>query len=252
MPNHPAQSPLLVAHALSVRYGTDHILSHIDFAIHTGEIVTIIGPNGAGKSTLVRALLGHIPIQSGTIQHSAGLTVGYVPQNMHPNPYLPISVKRFLSLPSLYTFNHSPHKAPINDTNQNDLDLNVQAIAHVQLKDLSGGQLQKVLLFKALATKPQLLILDEPNRGLDQAATAAFYRTLERVHTTYQCAVLMISHDLHVVMRASNRVVCLNGHICCQGTPQAIAEHAEYKALFVKAEEQTLALYHHHHDHTHH
>ena len=233
---------LLSAVALTVRFGTSEVLSGITMAINPGEIVTVLGPNGSGKSTLLRALLGIVPVASGQITRAPGLRVGYVPQKLAIDPTLPMTVRRFLSLPTRVT--------------------NVQAtqtLARVGLPDmetrqmsaLSGGQFQRVLLARALLSDPQLLILDEPTQGLDQPGEAAFYRLIEEVRTTTGAAILMVSHDLHVVMAASDRVICLNGHICCEGTPRVVSNAPEYRALFGLGTQGALALYRHDHDHSH-
>lgn len=233
---------LLSAVALTVRFGTSEVLSGITMAINPGEIVTVLGPNGSGKSTLLRALLGIVPVASGQITRAPGLRVGYVPQKLAIDPTLPMTVRRFLSLPTRVT----------------DVQA-TQTLARVGLPDmetrqmsaLSGGQFQRVLLARALLSDPQLLILDEPTQGLDQPGEAAFYRLIEEVRTTTGAAILMVSHDLHVVMAASDRVICLNGHICCEGTPRVVSNAPEYRALFGLGTQGALALYRHDHDHSH-
>ena len=233
---------LLSAVALTVRFGTSEVLSGITMAINPGEIVTVLGPNGSGKSTLLRALLGIVPVASGQITRAPGLRVGYVPQKLAIDPTLPMTVRRFLSLPTRVT----------------DVQA-TQTLARVGLPDmetrqmsaLSGGQFQRVLLARVLLSDPQLLILDEPTQGLDQPGEAAFYRLIEEVRTTTGAAILMVSHDLHVVMAASDRVICLNGHICCEGTPRVVSNAPEYRALFGLGTQGALALYRHDHDHSH-
>ena len=233
---------LLSAVALTVRFGTSEVLSGITMAINPGEIVTVLGPNGSGKSTLLRALLGIVPVASGQITRAPGLRVGYVPQKLAIDPTLPMTVRRFLSLPTRVT----------------DVQA-TQTLARVGLPDmetrqmsaLSGGQFQRVLLARVLLSDPQLLILDEPTQGLDQPGEAAFYRLIEDVRTTTGAAILMVSHDLHVVMAASDRVICLNGHICCEGTPRVVSNAPEYRALFGLGTQGALALYRHDHDHSH-
>jgi len=232
---------LIEARALTVAYGSaPPVLSHVNMTLHAGEIVTIVGPNGSGKSTLVRALLGMIRPASGKVTRAPGLRVGYVPQKLHLDPSLPLSVARFLRL------NRRLSSAEIAALLART---GVPGFEDRALATLSGGQFQRVLLARALAGQPQLLVLDEPTQGLDQPGTAAFYRLIEDVRRDLGCAVLSVSHDLHVVMSASDRVICLNGHICCEGTPSVVSNAPEYRALFGLGTGGALALYQHHHDH---
>ncbi len=232
---------LVQARNLGVAYGhAAPVLRHVDFTLMPGEIVTIVGPNGSGKSTLVRALLGMVPLATGSVTRAAGLRVGYVPQKLHLEPNLPLDVARFLRL----------HRRLNRDDVAALLSrVGAPGLERRQMATLSGGQLQRVLLARALAGRPQLLVLDEPTQGLDQPGTAAFYRLIEDVRRDIGCAVLSVSHDLHVVMSASDRVVCLNGHVCCEGTPSVVSNAPEYRALFGLGTGGALALYQHHHDH---
>ena len=234
-------APLVEAQGLSVSYGAaPPVLRHVDFALHPGEIVTIVGPNGSGKSTLVRALLGMVPAAEGRVRKARGLRVGYVPQKLHLDPNLPLSVARFLRL----------NRRLGNDEVAHLLSrVGAPGLERRELATLSGGQLQRVMLARALAGAPQLLVLDEPTQGLDQPGTAAFYRLIEDLRREIGCAVLSVSHDLHVVMSASDRVVCLNGHVCCEGTPSVVSNAPEYRALFGLGTGGALAPYQHHHDH---
>ncbi|PWE28015.1 metal ABC transporter ATP-binding protein [Pararhodobacter marinus] len=234
-------STLIEARGLSVAYGpAAPVLTHVDFTLNPGEIVTIVGPNGSGKSTLLRALLGMVPASEGHVRRAPGLRVGYVPQKLHLDANLPLSVERFLRL-----------------TRKLDRDAVAHLLSRVgapglearAMATLSGGQMQRVMLARALAGDPQLLVLDEPTQGLDQPGTAAFYRLIETVRQELGCAVLSVSHDLHVVMSASDRVVCLNGHVCCEGTPSVVSNAPEYRALFGLGTQGAFALYQHHHDH---
>lgn len=218
------------------------VLSHIDMRVDPSEIVTVVGPNGSGKSTLVRALLGQVALSSGRVDRAPGLRIGYVPQRVHIESAMPMTVRRFLSLPLRVT------DAQATDV----LDrTGVSGLQQRQIAALSGGQFQRVLLARALLNAPQILVLDEPTQGLDQPGIVAFYTLIEEVRRETGAAVLMVSHDLLVVMRASDRVICLNGHVCCEGTPQAVSAAPEYRALFGAGTQGTLALYQHHHDHDH-
>ncbi len=227
---------------MSIRLGGKTILAHVDLSIDPGEIVTIVGPNGSGKSSLLRAILGAMRPAHGTIRLKPGLRVGYVPQRLHIDRTLPLSVLRFLNLPTRV----APDAANSALENAGAAD-----IQNAQMTDLSGGQFQRVLLARALLNAPELLVLDEPTQGLDQAGSAAFYRRIEEVRQSLGCAILMVSHELHVVMAASDRVVCLNGHVCCHGTPEHVASAPEYRALFGSGTQGALALYRHDHNHTH-
>ncbi|MDV7143372.1 metal ABC transporter ATP-binding protein [Tropicimonas sp. TH_r6] len=234
--------PLIVAEGLAVQRGSHLALRDVDLSIFPGEIVTIVGPNGSGKSTLLRTLIGAITPDAGQIRRADGLRIGYVPQSLHIEPGLPLTVARFLNLPIRHKTSRmrdALHRAGLPDLEDR------------QMSSLSGGQFQRVLLARALLDKPDILMLDEPTQGLDQRGSADFYRQIEEVRQTLGCAVLMVSHELHVVMSASDRVICLNGHVCCSGTPQVVATAPEYRALFGYGTKGALALYRHTHDHGH-
>lgn len=235
-------TPLFKAEALSVRLDGQIVLSGVTLSIMPGEIVTIVGPNGSGKSTLLRAIIGAALPTSGTLTVKPGLRIGYVPQKLHIDHTLPVTVLRFLSLPK---------RVSRNEANR-VLDLaGAGNLANKQLSELSGGQLQRVLLARALLAEPELLILDEATQGLDQPGSAAFYQLISDIRDDIGCAVLMVSHELHVVMASSDRVICLNGHICCEGHPAHVASAPEYRALFGTGTGGALALYRHDHDHNH-
>lgn len=233
---------LLQSKGLGVRHG-DHVILHgVNFAISKGEIVTVVGPNGSGKSTLVRALIGLEPASTGSVRRAEGLRIGYVPQRLKVEAGLPMTVRRFLSLPQRV----SDEAAALALSR-----VGVPGVEGRQLARLSGGQFQRVLVARALLSAPDLLILDEPTQGLDQPGVAAFYRLLAELRAETGVAVLLVSHDLHVVMSASDRVLCLNGHICCEGAPEHVSAAPEYRALFGFGDGGALALYRHHHDHDH-
>ena len=232
---------LIEAQNLSVTLGGKRILRGVNFQISAGEIVTIVGPNGSGKSTLLKALIGAVKSE-GTIQHQPKLRIGYVPQKLHIDGNLPLSVARFMNLP----------KAQSNAAIDDALELaDASDLKSLQMTALSGGQFQRVLLARAILDKPEILILDEATQGLDQAGSANFYNRLDELREKLNCAVLMVSHELHVVMAASDRVICLNGHVCCQGAPAQVATAPEYRALFGTGTGGALALYRHEHDHVH-
>lgn len=233
---------LLSARGVDVRFGARSVLHKIDFELKAGEIVTVVGPNGSGKSTLLRILIGALTPSAGVVQRAPDLRIGYVPQRVAVDTALPMTVERFLALPK---------PCARDQVLQALQEADVPEIAGRQLAALSGGQLQRVLLARALLAKPQVLVLDEATQGLDQAGSAAFYRRIESVRQSLGCAVLLVSHELHVVMSASDRVVCLNGHVCCHGTPEVVASRPEYRALFGHGTQGALALYRHEHDHVH-
>ncbi len=233
---------LIEVRGATVRLGGRIVLRDIDLSLEAGEIVTIVGPNGSGKSTLLRMLIGAVRPTRGRVLRQAGLRVGYVPQRLHIDPTLPMTVRRFLDLPRRH--DHAVLAGALEQAGLPDL-------AGRQMADLSGGQFQRVLLARALLRHPDVLMLDEATQGLDQPGQAAFYRRIEEVRNTLGCAVLMVSHELHVVMSASDRVICLNGHICCQGAPEVVRRAAEYRALFGAGTGGALALYRHEHDHAH-
>ena len=233
---------LIVVDNLSVRYGGNTVLRHVDLTVELGEIVTIVGPNGSGKTSLLRAIIGATPPTVGQVTLKPGLQIGYVPQRLHIDPTLPITVNRYMRLTGRVGRQDCAEALEI---------AGVADLQNRQMSQLSGGQFQRVLLARALINRPEVLLLDEATQGLDQPGSAAFYRQIEEVRRDTGCAVLMISHELHVVMSASDRVICLNGHVCCEGSPAVVASAPEYRALFGTGTGGALALYQHDHDHDH-
>jgi len=233
---------LIKATDVGVNLGARKVLHGITMSIEEGEIVTILGPNGSGKTTLLRTLSGALEPTRGRLIRRDDLKIGYTPQRLALDTTMPLTVERFLSL--------------VSNTTRRDRQNALERVGLIsaktdQLSALSGGQFQRVLLARAILRKPNLLALDEPTQGLDQPGTAAFYTLIEELRAETGCAVLMVSHDLHVVMSASDRVLCVNGHICCEGTPTVVSNAPEYQAMFGKGTAGTLALYQHHHDHSH-
>ncbi|MGR3484334.1 MAG: ATP-binding cassette domain-containing protein [Paracoccaceae bacterium] len=229
--------PLVRLSGVDLTPGGHAALRGVDMTIAPAEIVTVIGPNGAGKTTLMRAILGGLSPTAGTLTRAPGLRIGYVPQSLALDPALPMTGRRFLSLPR-------PHPGADDALTR----AGVADCADRPMATLSGGQLRRTLLARAMLDAPDLLILDEPTTGLDQQGAADLFRDVARLRDETACAVLLVSHDLHVVMAASDRVLCLNGHVCCEGTPHAVAETPAYRALFGDG---ALALYRHRHDHVH-
>jgi zinc transport system ATP-binding protein len=234
--------PLISAQQISVDFGAAPVLQDVSLSVRAGEIVTLIGPNGSGKSTLLRALLGIVPLSGGQVTRAHGLRLGYVPQKLAIDRAMPLTVRRFLSL---------PQRVSDKAAGAALARVGLAGMAGAQMAQLSGGQMQRAMLARALLTDPQILVLDEPTQGLDQQGEAAFYRMIEELRLETGAAVLMVSHDLHVVMAASDRVICLNGHICCQGAPHVVSSAPEYRALFGLGTQGALALYQHAHDHVH-
>ncbi|WP_212524254.1 metal ABC transporter ATP-binding protein [Actibacterium sp. MT2.3-13A] len=233
---------LITAEKMGVRYGGRVALEGVDFTIHPGEIVTVVGPNGSGKSTLLRALLGVIRPSEGRVSRQKGLRVGYMPQRLAFDGRMPMTVRRFLSMPERRS--DAEARAAL-------ARVGVPGVERQQMDTLSGGQFQRVLLARALLARPQILVMDEPTQGLDQPGEAAFYKLIEELRAETGCAILLVSHDLHVVMSASDRVLCLNRHVCCEGTPMVVSNAPEYRALFGLGTGGALALYRHDHDHDH-
>lgn len=238
----PDAMALVSARALSLRRGGRVILEGVDIDIVAGEIVTLIGPNGAGKTTLVRLLLGLEAADGGQIRRREDLRIGYVPQRFDIDRALPMTVERFLSL------GLDVRRADITAVLR---DVGAEHVIDRQLAQLSGGEGQRVVLARALLRRPNLLVLDEPVRGVDATGEAELYTLIGRLRTERGFGVLLVSHDLHVVMAASDRVLCLNRHVCCSGVPKTVAKHPEYVRLFGAEMARAFAIYEHHHDHAH-
>jgi zinc transport system ATP-binding protein len=233
---------LISARGLVVIRNGRELLFDIDIDIAPREIVTIIGPNGAGKTTLVRVLLGLEKPDRGTVQRRKDLRVGYVPQRFDVDAVIPMTVERFLMLGG------DANPAEIADILR---EVNAPHTRTQQLSQLSGGELQRVLLARALLRRPDLLVLDEPVQGVDYAGEAELYNLIARLRDERGFGVLLVSHDLHIVMARSDRVICLNRHVCCSGVPETVAQHPAYVRLFGTQEARALGVYRHHHDHSH-
>lgn len=234
-------SPLIEATGLGLTRGGTAILQGVDFSLAPGEIVTVVGPNGSGKTTLLRLLIGAERPDAGRVARAPGLRIGYVPQRLAVDRTMPITVDGFLALAGgdAAARDHARERTGI------------PGLGSRQLSALSGGQFQRALLAHAILRQPQVLVLDEPAQGLDQPGEARLYGLVADLRAELGCAVLMVSHDLHVVMAASDRVICLNGHVCCEGTPMVVSAAPAYRALFGHGTHGALALYRHDHDHGH-
>jgi len=235
-------APLIALHEVAVRFGQHEVLSDIHLSLHAGRITTLIGPNGAGKSTLARVILGIVPPSRGRITRRAGLRIGYMPQRIKIDDSLPLTVDGFLAL------------GMAGATRARRDALARAGVAHLRrraVQALSGGEMQRVLLARALLRKPDLLVLDEPAQGVDVAGQDALYGLLAEVRDELRCGILLISHDLHLVMAATDDVVCLHHHICCSGTPEAVSRDPAFRDMFPGHPATNLALYTHEHDHEH-
>jgi zinc transport system ATP-binding protein len=232
---------LIEARAVTVRIGQHELLGAVDLAVGRGEIVSLIGPNGAGKTTLLRALLGVLQPSAGAVRRAPGLVVGYVPQRLQLDPVLPLTVERFM------TIGLAPARAAVQGALA---EVGAAHLRHALMHELSGGEFQRALLARALLRRPDLLLLDEPGQGLDFSGQIELYGLIEQIRDRRGCGVLLVSHDLHIVMAATDRVVCLNRHVCCSGRPEAVSQHPDYMALF-GPRAAGLAVYAHEHDHAH-
>jgi zinc transport system ATP-binding protein len=238
-----AEPDLLVeARGITVRLGGRAVLERVDIGVAPEEIVTVIGLNGAGKTTLVKVILGLVRPTAGTVRRRPGLRIGYVPQHLHRDASLPMTVRRFLNLGS---------RAPRSRLAQTLKEVGAPGLLDAQMVGLSGGELHRVLLARALIREPDLLVLDEPLAGVDLSGQSELYGVIQTIRKRHHCGVLLVSHDLHLVMRATDQVVCLNRHVCCTGHPETVATHPEFVNLFGTQVANTLGLYIHHHDHRH-
>ncbi|KKB80566.1 zinc ABC transporter ATP-binding protein [Devosia limi DSM 17137] len=226
-----------------VSQGGRTLVSGVDLTIARGEIVTLIGPNGSGKSTTAKMATGVLKPTTGTVTRQPGLKIGYVPQKLSIDWTLPLTVERLMTLTGRFS--------------RSEIDAALEAVGarrllHAAVQELSGGEFQRVLFARATIRKPDLLVLDEPVQGVDFSGEVALYELVRQIRDTTQSGILMISHDLHVVMAETDTVICLNGHVCCRGTPAAVKRSPEYLRLFGERAAGSLAIYQHHHDHEHH
>ncbi len=228
---------------IGLNVGQRVILHDVSLEVYPESVLTLIGPNGAGKSTVLKILLGLQAPERGTVWRMPGLRVGYVPQKFHLDRLLPLTVARFIGL------NLPRHNAAA--VRESAMEVGVEDLLPQAVQSLSGGELQRVLLARALLNKPQLLVLDEPGQGVDVTGLSELYQLINRLKLLHGYGVLMVSHDLHLVMAATDQVLCLNQHICCSGQPEAVSRHPEYLRLFGDLRPAGLAVYTHHHDHQH-
>jgi zinc transport system ATP-binding protein len=234
--------PLIDVRDVSLKLGGSDILQHVDLSLRPGEIVTLIGPNGAGKTSLLRVALGLTKPTSGTVLRQRGTTFGYVPQRFAVDPTLPLTVGRFLAL---------PRRRSRADVEAALGEVGVPEAIDRELPTLSGGEFQRVMLARALLRRPDVLVLDEPLQGVDVTGQVALFELIAQLRRTHGFAVLMVSHDLHLVMRQTDHVLCLNHHVCCRGEPESVSRHPDYQRLFGTEAARALAVYSHAHDHEH-
>jgi zinc transport system ATP-binding protein len=242
MPRDPADGALIAARGLSVTLGGHRVVDGVDLSVGQGEIVVLIGPNGSGKTTLVRAILDLLEPDAGTVERRIGLVVGYVPQHLQIDPTLPMTVRRFLSLRT---------RATAKDLAAALAEVGVAQVLDQPVQSLSGGQTRRMLLARALLRDPDLLVLDEPTAGVDVAGQAALYDLVRQIRDRRGCGVLLVSHHLHLVMAAADRVICLNHHVCCEGQPAAVSRNPALLEMFGPEAAAALGVYSHQHDHRH-
>ena len=232
---------LVKLNEVGIKQNDKWLVKGVSLVVEKGKIVTLIGPNGSGKSTTAKIALGIYKKIEGQVEKYTN-NVGYVPQKISIDWTLPLRVNDFM----LLTEN-------LKDEAVNEA-LSLTGVIHLKdknLGNLSGGEFQRVLLARAISRKPDLLVLDEPVQGVDFTGEIALYELIKKISDTLNCGILLISHDLHTVMSATDHVVCLNGHVCCSGSPSDVARNNEYKALFGEQASQTLSHYEHKHDHVH-
>lgn len=238
----PAKPPLIELKNAGVFRDSRWLVRHINLTISAREIVTLIGPNGSGKSTTAKIALRIIKPDEGAVSHQSGIRIGYVPQKLNLDRTLPLSVERLMTLTAA---------VKKEDYLQALERVGIAHLLKAQIANLSGGELQRALIARAIARKPDVLVLDEPVQGVDFNGEAMLYELIRKIRDESGCAIMLISHDLHLVMAATDRVFCLNGHICCSGTPEEVSASPDYMRLFGARAALPLSIYQHRHDHTH-
>ena len=234
---------LAAARGLGILRQGRWLIQNVDVSVHRGEIVTLIGPNGSGKTTTAKAMLGLLSPDRGVVIRPGNPRIGYVPQRLSIDPALPLDVTRLMTLTGRF---------PETDITAALDRVGIRHLARASVQALSGGEFQRALLARALIRRPELLVLDEPVQGVDVNGEVALYELINEIRADLGCGILLISHDLHIVMAATDTVVCMNGHVCCSGTPESVAANTAYRRLFGNRAADALAIYRHHHDHAHH
>ena len=230
-------------------FNNQQILKNINLELKKGEITTLVGPNGGGKTSIARILIGILKASSGKVFISKNAKIGYMQQKLEIEKTIPIRVIDFLNLN--YDLPDRHQKSALENIQKLSKKLNIENILEKSIHRISGGQLQKILLVHTLINNPDILVLDEPTQYMDIAAQSEFYQIIEEIREQKNCAVLIISHDLHIVMQKTNQVICVNHHICCEGSPESINKHPEYLSLFGNHKIENIAIYSHYHDHKH-
>ena len=235
------KNPLVKLENAGVYKSSKWLVRGVSFEIYNGQIVTLIGPNGSGKTTTAKMILNIFHANEGVVKNNTN-KVAYVPQKINIDWTLPLRVIDFMNLTS-----------NINNTQIME-SLTLTGVGHLlcnEVRNLSGGEFQRVLIARAIAKKPDLLVLDEPVQGVDFNGEITLYNLIKDISDKLSCGILLISHDIHFVMSATDHVICLNGHICCSGEPRVVAKNPEYIKLFGEHTASTLSLYEHDHDHSH-
>ena len=240
--HHQKLSILAQLENVGIRRNGRWLIRHVDFKVEHGEIVTVVGPNGSGKSTLLKTLCGITNPNEGRVVLGPNLTIGYVPQILSIDATMPLSVERMMKLAGNITR---------GDVQKQLERFQIDHLAHHQVQSLSGGEFQRLLLARAALGTPRMLVLDEPSQGVDFSGQMDIYEYIKSYRDETGASVVLVSHDLHLVMAATDRVVCMNGHICCSGTPQSVAKNSHYLNLLGPKAAQSLAIYRHSHDHVH-
>lgn len=237
-----SQPSLVTLSNAGIRRNGRWLVRGVDFSVRRGEIVTLIGPNGSGKSTSAKMAIGVLSPDEGRVERHSGFRVGYVPQKLSVDWTMPLTVRRLMTL--TVRLSDAEISAALDS-------VGIAHLAGAEVQHLSGGEFQRALLARAIARKPDLLVLDEPVQGVDFTGEIALYDLITSIRNKTGCGILLISHDLHVVMAETDTVICLNGHVCCRGTPASVSRSPEYMRLFGANAGRTLAVYSHDHDHTH-
>lgn len=232
---------LLAARKVDFHLGGRKILDQVSLEVHAGEIVTLVGPNGAGKTTLLKVLLGIHSTPGASVWRKPGLRLGYVPQNIPIDRVMPLTVSRFVAI--------GRHRQSVSSIKESLERTGVAHLFDAPVHGLSGGEFKRMVLARAMLGKPDLLVLDEPVQGVDYSGELELYQLIGTLRDQLGWGVLLVSHDLHIVMGATDRVVCLNHHVCCTGKPDHVSNHPEFRELFGEQVVQSLALYQHHHHH---
>ena len=233
---------LVALHNAGLSISNKWLVRKVTMSVSAGEIVTLIGPNGSGKSTTAKIALGIMTPSEGSVYRRENIRVSYVPQRLSIDWTMPLKVNRFISLTGFLGKKEIKRALSMTET---------EYLYDAEVRTLSGGEFQRVLLARAIACSPQLLVLDEPVQGVDFNGEIALYKLIEKIRNDLNCGIILISHDLHVVMSSTDRVICLNGHVCCSGTPAVVATEPEFRALFGDRAANELAFYKHQHDHEH-